>query len=289
MHAHALAGHLDAVLEVVQQPLRDGHRVDLAARAVEQQRELVAAEPGGGVALAQAAAQPVGHRAQQLVAGVVAVAVVDRLELVDVEQQHADARAAALERVLEPVVEERAVRELGERVVERLALELLLERLELAHGLLEAVVLERDRHVAGERLEQPQVLVGEAAVHALAARDGEQADAAGLAVERGEHAVLHAARAEVLALAASWMRSISTGPLSPAASERRLSASGSSIGSSIRRLPSRLSDERAERFGSAEKSTRSTAPTRKAEAVRASSASSSGTISDERDSVRVAS
>ena len=85
------------------------------------------------------------------------------------------------------------------------------------------------------------------------------------------------------------MRSVSTGSVSPAASERRLSASGSSIGSSMRRLPSRASDERAERFGSAENSTRSTASTRNAEAVRASSASSSGTISDERDSVRVAS
>ena len=70
---------------------------------------------------------------------------------------------------------------------------------------------------------------------------------------------------------------------------RRLSASGSSIGSSIRRIAVAVSEERAERFGSAEKSTRSTAPTRKAEAVRASSASSSGTISEERDSVRVAS
>ena len=85
------------------------------------------------------------------------------------------------------------------------------------------------------------------------------------------------------------MRSVSTGPLSPAASERRLSASGSSIGSSMRRLPSRLSEERAERLGSAEKRTSSTASTRKAAAVRASSASSSGTISDERESVRVAS
>ena len=124
VHAHALAGHLDAVLEVAQQPLRDRDGVRLAACAVEQQRELVAAEAGGGVALAEASAQAVGHRAQQLVAGVVSVAVVDRLELVDVEQQHAHARAAALERVLEAVVEERAVGKLGERVVERLALEL---------------------------------------------------------------------------------------------------------------------------------------------------------------------
>ena len=130
----------------------------------------------------------------------VPVAVVDRLELVDVEQQHAHARATALQGVLETVVEERAVGELRERVVERLALELVLQRLQLAHRLLEAVVLERDGHVARERLEQPQVLLREVAVDALAAGDGEQSDAAGLAVEGRHHAGLHAAPAEVAAL-----------------------------------------------------------------------------------------
>ena len=103
------------------------------------------------------------------------------------------------------------------------------------------------------------------------------------------HAVLHAARAEVPALADVVELLGLDRPGEPGGQARRLSASGSSIGSSIRGPPSRLSDERAERFGSAENRTRSTASTRKAEAVRSSSASSSGTISDERDSVRVAS
>src|SRR5215210_7081254 len=233
MHAHALAGDLDPALEVVQQPARDAHRVDLALGAVQEQRELVAAEAGGRVALPEAAAQPLRDGPEQLVAGVVAVAVVDGLELVDVEQQHAHAGVPAVERVLEPVVEERAIRELSEGVVERLALELLLERLELPHGLLETVVLERDGDVARERLEQPQVLVGEAAVDALATGDGEQPDAAGLAVKRGEHAVLHAARAEVLALAQVQNAVGLDRAAEPAGSVRRLSASGSSIGSSI--------------------------------------------------------
>ena len=201
VHPHALTANLDPGLEVRQEPARNGDRVHLAARAVEEQGELVAAQAGRGVALAEAAAETVGDRAEQLVARVVAVAVVDGLELVDVEQEHADAGPAAVQRVLQPVVEERAVGELRERVVESLALELLLERLELAHRLLEAVVLERDRHVAGERLEETQVLVREVAVHALAAGDGEQPDTAGLAVQRGHDAVLHAARVEVLAQA----------------------------------------------------------------------------------------
>ena len=159
MYAQALARDLDALLKVAQQALRHGHGIGLAACAVEQQRELVATEPGGGVALAKARAQALRHRAQQLVAGMVAVAVVDRLELVDVEQQNAHAGAAALEGVLETVVEEGAVGKLGEGVVEGLALELVLQRLQLTNRLLEAVVLERDGHVARERLEQPQVLL----------------------------------------------------------------------------------------------------------------------------------
>ena len=56
MHSHALARHVDAVLEVTEQPLRDGNGVVLAASAVEQERELVAAEAGRRVALAEASA-----------------------------------------------------------------------------------------------------------------------------------------------------------------------------------------------------------------------------------------
>ena len=57
-------------------------------RVLEEHRELVAAEPGGGVAGAQAAAQAVGHRAEELVAGAVAEAVVDELEVVEVDEGH---------------------------------------------------------------------------------------------------------------------------------------------------------------------------------------------------------
>jgi hypothetical protein len=56
VHPHALARHVDAFLEVTEQPLRDGDGVVLAAGAVEQERELVAAEAGRCVALAEASA-----------------------------------------------------------------------------------------------------------------------------------------------------------------------------------------------------------------------------------------
>ncbi len=58
--------------------------------AVEQHGELVAADPGHEVGLAHAGPQPLAHGDEQLVAGRVAVAVVDLLEAVEVaeEQRH---------------------------------------------------------------------------------------------------------------------------------------------------------------------------------------------------------
>ena len=67
--------------------------------------------------------------------------------------------ASASSARLHLVGEQAAVGEVGERVVERLVVELLLQRAQLVHGLLQAVVLERDARVVGERLEQLQVLV----------------------------------------------------------------------------------------------------------------------------------
>ncbi len=75
--------------------------------------------------------QPPRDDREEIVSRGVPQAVVDRLEVVEVDEEHRDepGRAARqLERVLHPVDEEQAVREPGERVVERLVGELLLER-----------------------------------------------------------------------------------------------------------------------------------------------------------------
>ena len=69
-------------------PLAD-HGRGLDRRVVQQRRELVAAEPGGGVAGPYATAQPPRDQREQLVPGVVAEAVVDRLEPVQVDEEHA--------------------------------------------------------------------------------------------------------------------------------------------------------------------------------------------------------
>ncbi|MEZ5262905.1 MAG: hypothetical protein R2755_14305 [Acidimicrobiales bacterium] len=106
------------------------------AGVLEQHGELVAAHAGGGVARSQAVGQPVGQLHQQAVAGGVAQAVVDHLEVVEVDEQHhriGPAPAVDLQRVLHPVGQQHAVGEPGQRIVERLPDELALQRLALAH------------------------------------------------------------------------------------------------------------------------------------------------------------
>ena len=97
-----------------------GDLVDLA-HLVAEDDELVAAEPGDGVALTRARPEPLGHVHQQCVTDVVTETVVDMLEPVEVEQYHPDDRAVALrstDGLLEPVDEELATRETGQLVVQ---------------------------------------------------------------------------------------------------------------------------------------------------------------------------
>ena len=103
---------------------------------------------------ADARGQALGDLAQDLVAGGVAEAVVDRLEVVEVEEDDRDAvllAAVARDGVAHALDEQRAVGEVGDRVVEGLVGELLLEGLALAdvaaveHDPADGVVLEQVR------------------------------------------------------------------------------------------------------------------------------------------------
>ena len=78
-----------------QDPLGEGHDRIGVVHVGAQDRELVAAEAGHRVGRAQDAAEPVPDGHQQLVARIVAEAVVDHLEVVEVEEQHPDPVAAA--------------------------------------------------------------------------------------------------------------------------------------------------------------------------------------------------
>ena len=71
-------------------PLGEQAGMGRLAAALLDDRELVAAEAGDQLVAAHHRAQPVGDLDQQLVAGRMAVNVVDRLEAVEVDAQHRD-------------------------------------------------------------------------------------------------------------------------------------------------------------------------------------------------------
>ena len=128
---------------------RPGARPWMRARlsdglVLDEDRELVAAEPGHEVALADEALDPLGHRDEERVAGAVAERVVHDLEVVEVEEE--DRRDLVLrvgvlpgaEHALEGQLEHAAVGRAGQRV----ALGEVLDVLE-QHGI--AQVQGRDR------------------------------------------------------------------------------------------------------------------------------------------------
>jgi hypothetical protein len=106
-----------------EQPLGDRERVKGAVDVLAQDGELVASDARSGVLRAQDGRDAPGDRHEQLVAGGVAEPVVDVLEAVEVAEQDRDAVAVAADarrRLPEAILEQRAVREAGELVVQRL-------------------------------------------------------------------------------------------------------------------------------------------------------------------------
>ena len=100
---------------------RDGVGLLLVAELVQENRELVAAQPGERVSLPQARLEAARHRGEQLVADQVAETVVDDLEAVEVEIQHREPAAAGpcldrVEATPEPLHEDRAIAEPGQRI-----------------------------------------------------------------------------------------------------------------------------------------------------------------------------
>ncbi len=101
---------------------------------IEENNELIAPEPGRGVVGSQASLEPGGDGLEQQIAARMAEGVVDDLETVEVEEQDGAAPFLALcprQRLIEPVVEQQAVGEPGERVVVGHVIQL---RLGPAHG-----------------------------------------------------------------------------------------------------------------------------------------------------------
>ena len=121
---------LERLAQPFQHPVGHLDDVDVVAGVLDQHGELVAAEPGHGVAGPHAGVQALGHLDEQPVPGGVAEAVVDLLEAVQVEEQHRHRGRLALgplEGVVDPVLEQGPVGQRGQRVVEGLVDELVLE------------------------------------------------------------------------------------------------------------------------------------------------------------------
>jgi hypothetical protein len=132
--------HLDAegFAQRRQDPRGDDRGLGGAEKALDQHRELVAADPRHGVGGPQALGQAVSDLQEEPIADLVAEGVVDDLEAVEVQVEHrqAEARLAlhALPRVPQPVEEEGAVGQAGERVVEGAVLDARLQRGALLGG-----------------------------------------------------------------------------------------------------------------------------------------------------------
>ena len=131
---HGLAAQLERPRQSVEQLAR---QYDGGARVADRglhDGKLVAAEPGNHIAGAKAVAQPFAHRAQQPVADQVTERIVDPLEAVQVQQQHGDLALIAPrlpQRVLQMILEQGAVRQIGQRIVLRQVAGLLLGALAL--------------------------------------------------------------------------------------------------------------------------------------------------------------
>ena len=161
--------------------------------------ELVAAEPRHGVRFAHRGGEPLRDRLQQLVARVVTERVVDPLEVIEVEEEARDVRAVALrlgEDLLQPLVEQRPVREAGEDVVLRELVRVRRRDLELVRALRD-LLLERALVVLHFRLRFGQPLrhvverVRERAELVRRARGHEHVELAGADRARRAHQPMH--------------------------------------------------------------------------------------------------
>ena len=149
--------HVDVVLldaerlrDRVEQLLRDAAQHRRIVEILDDDHELVAAEARQQVGLAQRGRELARDALQELVADPVAERVVDVLEPVEVDEQHADATAAALRlrnRLRQALVQQQAIGQSGQRVAR-------------GHVLQPLLRLDPRRHVLHERQDRRDLAVG---------------------------------------------------------------------------------------------------------------------------------
>ena len=130
-HVYGQAVELERFLDRAQHARRHAPRSAKIADRWQNHGEFVAAEAGDGIRLADDADKALAQFGEEQVAHVVPERIVDVLEAVQVEHEQGDRERGAsprgpLDGLLEPVVEQNAIRQPGQRVVEGLVGELIL-------------------------------------------------------------------------------------------------------------------------------------------------------------------
>ncbi len=151
---------IDALLLNVGDDLLGDVLGNVGVRIRQQDRELIAAEPGDRVGAAQAVAEQRGDRHDQAVSGLVAEGVVDGLEVVEVEHEQRAAVAIAIDVrhvAFEFCLEAAAIQQARERVMVGHVAQLALHRAPLC-----------DVHKVAQDLHRVAVVVAQ---HAHMARD----------------------------------------------------------------------------------------------------------------------
>ena len=161
-----------------EQPLAERRRLVARFEPVPEQREVIAAQPRQQVLAPQRVTQPLGHRAQQRIAGGMAERFVHQLEAVQIDAQQRELRARARraeDRLAGALAEQAPAGEAGERIAARELLDAslgVLARSDVGGGAAVAgpaplgVV---QRH-AGERLPEDAAGLGHHAMHQVAKR-----------------------------------------------------------------------------------------------------------------------
>ena len=134
VHREFLAADREGRRELPGDPVGDSVGDLLILHISQEHRELITAEPGHGIPRTKRRGDPSPDGHQQLVAHLVAERVVDRLEIIQVEEENGNpAFRVRAQRVIEVDPEGGPIGQVGERVMERLMGQLLLEGLTLAH------------------------------------------------------------------------------------------------------------------------------------------------------------
>ena len=121
---HLVAIDIDRSRKARLDALGHPRRIGRVRHPMDEQRELVSAQPRRGVAGPRTIQQPLGHRDQQRVTRSVTEAFVDGAKVIEIEQNHGERRrlaSVARNGLSEALHEEHPVGQPGERIVEPLA------------------------------------------------------------------------------------------------------------------------------------------------------------------------